>query len=228
MQTPTFIFDFDSTFIRVETLDVLAEIVSANFSEADKVKLTSQIKLLTEKAMSGQLSFSEALTQRLDLLKIKPEHLTPLQENLKEKISTSFLENKDFFSKYSQHIYIVSGGFREFIVPIASMFKIPSSHVLANEFVWDSNKTYFVQQIENHLSQDKGKCLAVASLQLNKPVYIIGDGYTDYELKKEGFANHFYLYVEHVKRDSLVSVADSCLYSLNELLELLKNEKIIS
>ncbi len=41
----------------------------------------------------------------------------------------------------------------------------------------------------------------------------------DYEIKKEGYANFFYLYIENIKRESMIKKADFLLKSLDEFIE---------
>lgn len=61
-----FIIDFDSTITKVEGLDQLAAIALSNSPEGEQI--VQKIKALTDLGMSGELSFSEALNQRLALL----------------------------------------------------------------------------------------------------------------------------------------------------------------
>ena len=53
-------------------------------------------------------------------------------------------------------------------------------------------------------------------------VHVIGDGYTDYEIKKEGLANYFYLFIENIKRDSVIKSADYLLKSLDQFIKIIK------
>ena len=49
---------------------------------------------------------------------------------------------------------------------------------------------------------------------------MIGDGYTDYEIKHSGLANKFYAFTENVERENIVSKADHITPSLDEFLYL--------
>ena len=60
----------------------------------------------------------------------------------------------------------------------------------------------------NPLSSTLGKVKIIKQLKLKGTVHVIGDGYTDYEIKKEGYADYFYLFVENIKRDSLLKNAE--------------------
>src|SRR5690606_15900387 len=132
-----FVIDFDSTFTQVEALDVLGEISLANHPE--KEKRLQKLVELTNRGMAGELSFRESLEQRLALLDAEEKHLEPLVNNLKSKVSTSFIRNREFFSENHEKIYIISNGFREFIVPIVEEFGIKDENVFANSFEYDEN-----------------------------------------------------------------------------------------
>ena len=56
---------------------------------------------------------------------------------LKARISKSFHRNEDFFRKHADQIYILSNGFKEFIVPIVTEYGVKPNHVYANTFEFD-------------------------------------------------------------------------------------------
>ena len=58
-------------------------------------------------------------------------------------------------------------------------------------------------------------------MYLKGKVLVIGDGYTDYEIKKEGYADSFFLFTENIKRDSIVKSADYLLKSLDQLFKII-------
>ena len=92
----TFIFDFDSTFIQVEALDVLCEVVYENNPNGPHV--LSEIQRLTDLGMEGKLSLKESLTQRIQLLKANRDHLSLVIDALRSKVSDSVVRNKSFFN----------------------------------------------------------------------------------------------------------------------------------
>jgi D-3-phosphoglycerate dehydrogenase len=65
-------------------------------------------------------------------------------------------------------------------------------------------------------------------LKLDGDVYVIGDGYTDYEIKHSGLANKFYAFTENVGRENVLSKADHIAPSLDEFLYLNKLNTVIS
>jgi D-3-phosphoglycerate dehydrogenase len=240
-----FIIDFDSTLIQVETLDFLATIVLQNHPKKDDI--VRQIEEVTRLGMEGQIDFGESLKRRLKLLTIEQKHLEEVKKMLLEKITPSFARNKSFFQKHKEQIYIVSGGFKELILPVAHKLSIAPSHVLANEFVIKEGKVTGVDR-KNPLSKKGGKAKAVAGLNLDGEIYVIGDGMTDWEIvekvqryrpagrqgrgakvqREESKTNNqqpitnnkvtFVAFTENVFRESVVAKADYSVPSFDEFL----------
>jgi D-3-phosphoglycerate dehydrogenase / 2-oxoglutarate reductase len=221
-----FVIDFDSTFTKVEAFDVLADI--SLDGHPDKEKLIKKIKDITNQGMDGSLSFRESLEQRLAILSPNKKHLQQLVTALREKVSDSFKRNREFFDTFSEQIYIISNGFHAFIDPIVTEFGIRQENILANRFQFDEagNVTGFDK--ENPLSANNGKVEQLKRLNLPGDVYVIGDGYTDYEIKHAGLANKFYAFTENVERENVLSKADHIAPSLDEFLYLNKLNTAIS
>ncbi len=220
------VIDFDSTFTQVEALDILGEI-SLHTHPERKARLQA-IKDITDKGMEGGMTFRESLDARIDLLDAHKNHLPELISKLKTKVSVSFKRNTDFFLKNSDNIYIISNGFKDFILPIVTEFGVLESNVFANTFHFDSDGNIIGFDKENVLSSNQGKVKVLQQLGLVGDVYVIGDGYTDFEIKKAGLANKFYAFTENVLRDQIVQNADHITPSLDEFLYLNKMNTAIS
>jgi D-3-phosphoglycerate dehydrogenase len=221
-----FVIDFDSTFTKVEAFDVLADISLKDHPEREERK--KQIIQITNQGMDGSISFRESLERRLNLLAPSRQHLSPLINELRGSVSESFKRNKEFFVKYADNIYIISNGFKEFIEPIVTEFGIKAENILANEFKFDSEGRVVGFDMENPLSANGGKVEQLKKLNLPGDVYVIGDGYTDYEIKHAGLANKFYAFTENVERESVKTKADHITPSLDEFLYLNKLNTVIS
>jgi D-3-phosphoglycerate dehydrogenase / 2-oxoglutarate reductase len=211
-----FVIDFDSTVTQVEGLDELAAI--ALKGQADGAEVVKKIKALTDAGMSGEISFSEALKSRIELLKANKSHIEILIDFLNTKISDSFLRNKSFLKEYNADIYIVSSGFKEFILPITQSLGLKDENVYANTFTFDEEGNITGVDQSNVLAQTGGKIKLMESLKFEGHVSVIGDGYTDFEIKKAGFADRFYAFTENVERPKVVAEADFAIKSLDEFL----------
>ncbi len=221
-----FVIDFDSTFTQVEALDVLGEISLEGHPE--KEQRLQKLVDLTNQGMGGQLAFRDSLQQRLQLLDANEKHLEPLIEKLRKKVSVSFVRNEDFFKEYRDRIYIVSNGFKEFIIPIVKELGVKPENVFANTFEFDEKGDVTGFDYDNVLSSNNGKVEQLKQLDLKGDVYVIGDGYTDYEIKAAGLANKFYAFTENVSRQNILENADHITPSLDEFLYVNKMNKAIS
>jgi D-3-phosphoglycerate dehydrogenase len=211
-----FVIDFDSTFTQVEALDELSKISLAGHTDAERKQ--KEISAITHEAMEGRISFSESLDRRVNLLDANRKHIDQLVEVLRGKISDSFSRNKAFFAEFAPQIRIVSSGFKEFIVPIVKDFGITEEHVFANTFIFDENDNITGFDDANYLSQDRGKVKLLKDLQLPGEVYVLGDGYTDYEIREAGLANKFFAFTENIEREAVINKADHKSASLEEFL----------
>jgi len=211
-----FIIDFDSTFTQVEALDELGEITLD--SDENKDQILQEIKNLTNSAMEGKSSFTEGLSKRLALLHANKKHLPALISRLKNKVSLSVMRNTEFFQQFADNIFIVSSGFKEFITPIVTEYGIKEENIYANTFVYDEQGNIVGFDQANVLCLDKGKIKLLESLALQGDVYVLGDGYTDYEIKEAGLANKFYAFTENIARDNVVAKAEFIAPSLDEFL----------
>lgn len=224
--TKYFIFDFDSTFVTVETLELLAGIVLEHNPEKDKV--LQQIKDITNLGMEGKITFQESLKKRLALFKPTKAAIEQVSSSLSHYVTPSIKRNKQFFNQYKEQIYVISGGFREYMVHLLQDFGINEKNIIANSFIFDKKGNFNGIDETNPLSKKGGKVKAVQSLGLKGKIYIIGDGYTDYEIKKEGIAHKFYAFVENINRTEVSRLADKVINNLDELLYTLKLPRAFS
>ncbi len=210
------IIDYDSTFIKVESLDELSKI-SNGYDET----INNKISEITNLGMEGKISFSDSLRKRIELIECNKEDIVKTVEILEKKVSDSFKNNISFLKNNAENILIVSSGFHELIEPVVIQYGIKKENIFANKFLYDKNKVIGYDK-KNPLSKSQGKVNILKELKLKGEVHVIGDGYTDYEIKKEGLANYFYLFIENIKRESVVKSADYLLKSLDQFIKIIK------
>lgn len=211
-----YVFDFDSTLTRVEALDVLADMTLKGKSNRDEI--VKEIQKITNLGIDGDISFTESLERRIRLLHAHKDDLGPLVDELRQKISKSISANKEFFEKYSEDIYVISCGFKEFIDPIVADYNIPSERVFANTFEFDIDGNIVGFDENNVLATHNGKIECLKSLNLEGEVQVIGDGYSDYVMREAGIADKFFAYTENVHREKAARKADHVAPNLDEFL----------
>lgn len=221
-----FILDFDSTFTKVEALDLLCEI--ALNGNGNKEEVIKQVKAITDRCMNGEITFRESLEKRFELLHADKSHLDALINRLKENVSVSVKRNEEFFKTYADKVYIISNGFKEFILPIVTPYGVKPDHVFANSFTFDEEGNIIGFDKNNPLSGNNGKVETIKQLDLQGDIYMIGDGYSDYQVRAAGLANKFYAFTENIERDAVLEKADFVAPSLDEFLYLNKMNTAIS
>ncbi len=216
----TLILDFDSTIIKGESLDLLAETVFEDRLESNS-KL-QEIKKLTNDGMVGKISFQESLNRRLRILELDQLHLNKSIKSVTKLISPSFIENIDWLKKYRDNILIFSGGFKDMIKPVAVKLGLKKENIYANELIFKNGNFKGVNE-NSLLSRSGGKLNQAKQLGLKENLIMVGDGITDWEIKKLGDQVTFFAYTENVSRKNVVKKADFEANNFDEVIKYIKN-----
>jgi phosphoserine phosphatase len=120
------IFDMDSTLITAEVIDEMAVMYGVG----------EKVKLITARAMNGELRFDQSLTERVALLKgFNRRHMEDIMDKL------VFTPGTPEFIKALQNMgiktAIASGGFQYFAKNIQSKLKI--DYVMANDLEFEGD-----------------------------------------------------------------------------------------
>ena len=113
---------------------------------------------------------------------------------------------------------MISCGFKEFIDPVVESIGITSDRVFANTFKFDDKDSIVGFDEANPLSQHNGKVNCLRESGIEGEIKIIGDGYSDFVMRKEGVAHKFFAYTENVSRKKATDNADYVVASLDEFL----------
>ena len=213
------IIDFDSTFVTVESLDELAHIVLKDNPES--AQRLETIRAITRAGMEGSIPFDESLSKRLKFLNINQKDIHAATIVLAKKVTPSFKRNKQFLMENAQNILIISGGFYEMIIPIVSEYGILEDQVFANKFVYKGTSRIAHVDSQNIMAQSGGKVAQANELGLAGEIHVIGDGYTDYQIKSEGPAKKFFAFIENIRRNSVCEVADVVLSNIDDYIKFL-------
>jgi len=213
------IIDFDSTFVTVESLDELAHIVLKDNPES--AQRLETIRAITRAGMEGSIPFDESLSKRLKFLNINQKDIHAATIVLAKKVTPSFKRNKQFLMENAQNILIISGGFYEMIIPIVSEYGILEDQVFANKFVYKGTSRIAHVDSQNIMAQSGEKVAQANALGLAGEIHVIGDGYTDYQIKSEGPATKFFAFIENIRRNSVCEVADVVLSNIDDYIKFL-------
>jgi len=121
------VFDMDSTLIEQEVIDELAH----SFGVGEKVKI------ITERAMQGEIDFKESLIQRVAQLKgMKKQQF----ENIKQKLTftSGTEETLKVLKGLGLKTAVISGGFQEFTQYVATQLGL--NYSFGNQLEWSNDQ----------------------------------------------------------------------------------------
>ncbi len=224
MQYASVVFDFDSTIVDCETLDLVSEEALAGHADTDEI--LAEVRRITTLGMEGAIPFDESLSRRIALVAPTRAAVAAVAEHIVSHITPAFLAHQDFFRSHAGSIAIVSGGFDDIIFPVADTLGIPRALVFANEFRFDERGIATGVDTTRPSAQAGGKARAVESAELVRPLVMVGDGWTDYEVMEKGVADAFIAYTEHARREHVVAQATAEARSCDELMALLESRPL--
>ncbi|GMT23485.1 hypothetical protein PFISCL1PPCAC_14782, partial [Pristionchus fissidentatus] len=170
-------FDVDSTVCKDEAIDELAVYLGVG----------EEVATATRKAMNGSSSFRDALANRLDIMKPSREAMNVFAQQ-PPNLTDGITDLIHALHKRGTHVYLVSGGFRTIIEPVADILSIPHSRIYANELIYDSHGNYlgFDENEPTSASGSKtvgkaGVCGMLKKKHGYKNLVMVGDGATDLE-----------------------------------------------
>lgn len=219
-----YIFDADSTLLRIESLEELAKITLRNNSDAKKILNT--IEKITILGMEGKIPFPVSLQKRLAVLPIKKRHIYELTGQLFHDVTPSVVRNREFIQRNRDTCYVVSGGFADYLFPVLCSLGFRSDHIFANSFKYDGDTVVGVDE-ENDLSKDVGKVRVIETYIPQGIRMMVGDGSTDAEPRAHGVVDHFIAFTEIVRRESVVGKADFVAETFDDVVGYFKEKDVL-
>ncbi len=166
--------DVDSTFIKQEVIELLAGFAGRQ----------SEVAAITERAMRGEIDFSQSLKQRVGVLAGLSENV--INDVLNDIELSNGAENLvTKIRKQGNYFALVSGGFRQILAPLCGRLGI--EYFLANSL--EIKHGLLTGNITGPIVDAQAKASYLKSLadQLDIPlsnVVAIGDGANDLEMMK--------------------------------------------
>lgn len=207
-------FDVDSTVIQEEGIDVLA----------DSLGKGKEVSEWTKKAMEGNTKFEEALAARLAIIEPSRQAIekclvdTPLQ--LSPGIDTLI----EALIERGTDVFLVSGGFRIMIEPLAKTLCVSKQNIVANTILFDENGKYAGFDRSEPTSADMGKPKAVQQIKDKfgyETIVMVGDGATDAQAKPP--ADAFVGFGGVAIRDAVKAKACWYVYDFEDMITVVKN-----
>lgn len=202
-------FDVDSTVIQDEGIDELAKFCGKG----------EEVKKLTAEAMGGSMTFQEALKKRLDIIRPNVSQIKEFLDTFPIHLTPGIPELVKTLQERGVEVYLVSGGFRSLIEPVAVRLGIPTRNVYANRLKFFFNGEYAGFDENEPTSRSGGKGIVIRRLKEQhgyQRLVMIGDGATDAEASPP--ADGFIGFGGNVVREEVKKRAAWYVTSFQELL----------
>jgi len=136
--------------------------------------------------MSGEMSFEESFSIQLELVKPSRSQIAACLETHPPTLTPKVEQLVKLLQERHIPVYLISGGFRVIIEPIAEKLQIPQSNVYANTLLFDETGNYVGFDNREPTSKNGGKAAVIRQLKEKfeyEVVVMIGDGVTDLEAR---------------------------------------------
>ncbi|BCA96992.1 phosphoserine phosphatase [Legionella antarctica] len=167
-----FFFDCDSTLSLIEGIDLLASMND----------VAEPVKAITKRCMSTTGLNLADYRKRLDYIRPNKMQIKQLAANYSTHLTPGVKEVIRLFHSLDKKIFIISGGIKSAIVPMAKDLGIQPDRVLAVDIYFNDDGSYQGFDQKNELTQANGKSICIANvLKENERSLLLGDGFSDWE-----------------------------------------------
>jgi len=173
-------FDVDSTVCKEEAIDELAK-----FQNVGHI-----VEQITLNAMGGNMSFRDALTTRLNIIRPTSQNLNEFLSKHPGQLSDGIVDLIQLLHDRHVAVYLITGGFHSIVDQVAKRLHIPVENVYANTLFFDDDGNYQGFDENEFTSDTGGKGLAIQHIKQEhgyERLIMIGDGATDMEANADGF-----------------------------------------
>ena len=217
----TVVFDFDSTLVRCESLE---EILAAG--GAGRPDLEAQIRRITDDGMAGRVSFAESLRRRLEIARPHRDDVVAFAARARGAVTPGLAELIADLRRRDVHVAIVSGAFRDAMLPATRDLGIDDASVHGVGGLWTDTGEFAGFAADDVFARSKTEGVATIAPTWTRPRIGVGDGMTDRELHVAGLVDHFIAFTANVRREAVVATGDPEARSVAELRRLI-DERLI-
>lgn len=218
------IFDFDSTIINAEGIELLVERALMRSKGKERDQKLLKLKEITNIVTDGKMTFSEAVRQRFSLAKVTLGDVESIAENIMETINPQVRETIKALQASNKNIYVFSISFEALAKRVTRELGIPDENVFANTIHVDNKNNVVGVGSKQPLFLNTGKVYLAESLRnenrLNGETAIVGDGYSDLLVRKNNIARIFVYFAGTHIRPLIQNEADFTVDRFDQLLPL--------
>ena len=146
----TVVFDFDSTLIPEESLESALEAAIGGDAAAQ-----AEIERLTRAGMEGEIGFADSLRQRLAIAQPTRPGLIALGEELTTRLTDGASVLVADLHAAGHAVWIVSGAFREVLLPPGRALGIAEARIQGVRPQWDVDGRFVALDPEDGFTRSK-------------------------------------------------------------------------
>jgi phosphoserine phosphatase len=153
---------------------------------ADTLGKGPEVSAWTAKAMDGNIKFEDALAARLQIIQPSQSDIASCLQKHPLRLTPGVDRLVSALQKRGTSVYLVSGGFRLMIQPVAETLGVSLENIYANRILFDSNGNYSGFDAKEPTSADQGKPKALRMIKEKygyETMIMVGDGATDAQAK---------------------------------------------
>ncbi|KKQ27572.1 MAG: Phosphoserine phosphatase [Candidatus Magasanikbacteria bacterium GW2011_GWC2_37_14] len=169
-------FDFDSTLIKAESLDLLGI----------RRGVGKNVSAMTKRSMNGEVAFSDIFLEKMQLISPTKNDLDVVAQECVGLLVAGVLETMKLLRALDKQVYILSANFYPMILPVAKKLGLDENNIIANEIFFDGDENFLNFNTSSLLAQDYGKARVLQQeKQKGGRLALVGDSVADLEAASE-------------------------------------------
>jgi phosphoserine phosphatase len=178
-------------------------------------RIAHESSVLTQRAMDGEIPLDSVYGSRLKLIRPTLREIAALSAEYRSAVEPHAVAVVKRLREAGVHLFLISGGIRRAIEPLAIELGIPRDDLFAVELAWDAAGEYVGFDTESPLTTQAGKLTVARALSLERPALGVGDGATDAAMRPA--LDAFAAFTGYIARAPVVRQADHVVDSFTAL-----------
>jgi HAD superfamily phosphoserine phosphatase-like hydrolase len=166
------VFDCDSTLSAIEGVNELAAMNG----------VLCEVAEMTTRSMCGQVPFEQVFARRLELIRPTARQLAALGALYTSTLVEDAVAVVSALTFVGIEVHLISGGYREALLPVARKLGLHPCHLHANQLYFDDLGQYAGFDAANPLARSGGKREVLRRLPPVQSTLFTGDGASDAEV----------------------------------------------
>lgn len=226
------IFDFDSTIINAEGVDLILQHALQRADEQNRRERMQKLYDLTCLATIGEIALGDALHQRFALAEVTRADIEAVAAGIVETINPKVSETFAALQAAGKRIFVFSSSFDELVRPVTRMLHVDDDHVFTNQLIYDFSGRVIGFNEKNPLFLSVGKGFLAEQLKndgrLPGATAVVGDGTSDLSIRRNNVAQMFVFFAGPRPHEEIRRQADFTIDRFDHLLPLFFSEQELS